>query len=151
MRTGTLICLLVIGRCSFVNPDDESNRPFSSTRCTHPVADSLDMTAIFGAWDWLSSSGGLAGSTFTPENTGDTARASFRANCKFELVQNESVLVQAQFVITAQGDTVLNRVQPDSSLVPLFGIRFASADVLVLTDPCVDCFTHAFQRNRSVR
>jgi hypothetical protein len=54
---------------------------------------------INGKWRWVKSVGGIAGSTLTPQSTGNNFRDEFYADSTFKRFENDSLISQGRFSI----------------------------------------------------
>jgi hypothetical protein len=103
---------------------------------------------LVGSWEWVASTGGIAGMTRTPESTGETLTLRILENDSVELVRDGELERTVRFSLTATGDPLTYSVAYDQ---PLFGFAtqtasLSEADVLLLTDPCCDGFEYRFLR-----
>ena len=111
---------------------------------TDPISQQLE-----GDWDWVESSGGIAGMTHTPASTGETMRLSFSATGIVELVR-DGVLAAATTYVTelaADGGSPVVRYGQSLHGFEVQTVAFDGDDVLVLIDPCCDGFTFRFSRS----
>jgi len=107
-----------------------------------------DFARILGRWDWVESSGGIAGVTLTPASTGHEMSLQFLPVGQVRLFEDGSLVrtVGYELLGDAQGDSV------EVAYVPaLWGFdsqtaTFPGGDELVLTDPCCDGFTYRWTR-----
>jgi hypothetical protein len=104
--------------------------------------------ALIGKWSWLYSSGGFAGTTVTPQSTGEIKMIEFDRDNNYRLYINDILIKETKYKVE-KGKTITSQ---DS--VPIlqntFGFRqsisFKTSDTLILFDECYDCFEHRFQR-----
>jgi len=101
---------------------------------------------ILGSWDWEESSGGIAGTTITPESAGYTMTLEFTGSGEVEMVRGD-VVASSGYRIVLTDDGNAERIVYDVSL-----LGFDTQEVtfvagrLVLTDPCCDGFSYRFVR-----
>lgn len=108
-----------------------------------------DAPQVSGSWRWVSSSGSIAGRTFTPATESYQVRYEFSGN-QLRAFRNDSLI--ATSLITVTDDEIT--FQP-SFRAFVFGyqgdtqtVEVLEGDTLVLSDPCCDLFTHRFVRVR---
>jgi hypothetical protein len=103
---------------------------------------------LVGNWNWVSTSGGIAGSLSTPETTGETRRVEFDDNSNFRYYVNDILKSDHTFKIEKSRSITGN----DSALIaysllsPRQSIMFRGSDTLILFDECFDCYEHYFIR-----
>jgi hypothetical protein len=107
-----------------------------------------DLPRILGRWDWVESSGGIAGVTLTPESTGQTMLLQFLPVGQVRLFEDGSLTrtVGYQVLGDAQADSTEVAYQPALWGFASQTATFPSDDELVLTDPCCDGFTYRWVR-----
>ena len=102
---------------------------------------------LHGEWEWVGSSGGIAGVTVTPATEGYTVRFGFSGN-QVNVFRNDSLKTTALF--TVRGDEVT--YQPSISVFRFDGgidmqtFVDLPGDTIALRDPCCDRFDHRFVR-----
>jgi hypothetical protein len=100
-----------------------------------------------GEWEWIGSSGGIAGRTVTPESEGYTVHFTFNGN-EVQIFRNDSL--RATSLFTVRGDEVT--YQPSISVFGFDGgidtqtFVDLPGDTISLRDPCCDRFDHHFVR-----
>jgi hypothetical protein len=100
-----------------------------------------------GEWEWVGSSGGIAGRSVTPASEGYTVRFAFSGN-QLNIFRNDSLRTTALF--TVRGDEVT--YQPSISVFGFDGgidtqtLVDLPGDTIMLNDPCCDRFSHRFVR-----
>ena len=106
-----------------------------------------DAEILSGNYEWIRSSGGIAGSTLTPASENYRVRFSFSGN-QVTAFRNDSL--KATSTVTVRGNEVT--YQPSISVFGFDGgidvqtIRVLSGDTIALADPCCDRFEHLFVR-----
>lgn len=119
----------------------------SASACAQGTGpDSFDR--ILGRWDWVESSGGIAGVTQTPASTGHSMLLQFLPVGQVRLFEDGALVrtVTYSALEDASGDFVDVAYNP-----PLMGFAsqtatFPTDGELVLTDPCCDGFTYRYVR-----
>jgi hypothetical protein len=114
--------------------------------CTSASTDP-DADLLSGNYEWVRSSGGIAGVTMTPASENYRVRFSFSGN-QVTAFRNDSL--KATSTVTVRGDEVT--YQPSISVFVFDGgidvqtIRKLPGDTIALADPCCDRFEHVFVR-----
>jgi hypothetical protein len=123
--------VIILGSCSKEN--------ITSTRVS---------SGLTGEWNWVYSSGGFAGTTYTPKSTGETRSIEFDTNGVFRSYVNNILSAETKYrlvksrSIYSQDSALL--IFRESSMPQNFKIR--SNDTLILMDECFDCFDHLYTR-----
>lgn len=101
---------------------------------------------IAGQWEWVESTGGIAGMTLTPASTGETRELRFDRE-RVESYRNDTLVVSQRYTMALVAGTQRWRIDYldagsafDSQMAELLG------DTLVLTDPCCDGFISRYRR-----
>ena len=103
---------------------------------------------MIGNWNWLSTSGGIGVSLYTPENTGEIRRVEFDNKSNFRYYVNDILKSDHTFRIEKSKSITGN----DSALIAYNllssrqNIMFRGTDTLILFDECYDCYEHYFIR-----
>ncbi len=97
-----------------------------------------------GTWEWVTSSGSIAGRTFTPESEGYTLRLEFDGN-RVRAFRIDSLVGTSEGSFS--GDTI--RYSPALPAFVFSGLAEPQTisvigDTIVLTDPCCDLYQHRF-------
>ena len=107
-----------------------------------------DLPRILGRWDWVESTGGIAGVTLTPASTGHEMSLQFLPVGQVRLYEDGSLVRTVGYGVVGdpEADSVELTYQP-----ALWGFEsqtatFPSDLELVLTDPCCDGFTYRWVR-----
>lgn len=105
---------------------------------------------LFGEWEWVSSTGGFAGWTLTPESQGYTQSACFRSDSTFVFYKSDSLIAYGTFelrgtdhgrairYVPSMGNPLANGVGSQTVVV--------SDSTLHLIDPCCDMYHHIYRR-----
>jgi hypothetical protein len=105
---------------------------------------------LLGKWDWVESTGGLAGMIYTPKSTGNSKMLEFNDSICFYYVdaklQNKRKFEIKKIKYTNEIDSV-NMIEYDNSSI-LQQVTFRSNDTLVLIDNCFDCYVNVYKRKR---
>jgi hypothetical protein len=108
-----------------------------------------------GEWDWLISSGGIAGATYTPESVGYSEHIAFTSDSIFRMYRNDSLIMETRYHVIRStsiytADTVQLLVYDSLPIRQYFFFsnddRFGLTNVLNLADECDDCFLHEYVR-----
>ncbi|MDA0329186.1 MAG: hypothetical protein O2958_09285 [Gemmatimonadetes bacterium] len=105
---------------------------------------------LAGSWNWVESSGGIAGVTLTPASTGETMTLRFPSAGLVELIRNGAFVRSSTYTLTPvlEEDSFGIEYEP-----PLLGFETQTGtllrgDTLVLADGCCDGFVYRWVRAR---
>ena len=103
---------------------------------------------IVGQWEWIESTGGIAGMTLTPASTGETRALRFDSE-RVSSFRNDSLVATQRYTLALVAGTdtwTIDYLDAGSA----FEMQTAElrADTLVLTDPCCDGFVSRYLRDR---
>lgn len=145
MRTAKRMGLL--GWCCLV---------FSAAAACAPRASPQTPDFLFGSWQWVESTGGIAGTTITPRQAGIAVRYRFERDGSLEVFHNPGDVTYTRFTVAEQPGLggapprpVLRYKDPVNVLPPPVSeqfFRLTAPDTLVLTDSCADCYQHTLAR-----
>jgi hypothetical protein len=106
-------------------------------------------TSLIAKWNWISSCGGIAGITYTPQSTGEVRIIEFDVNNNYKYYVNDILKSESKFDIKK----FISITNHDSTLMVLIDQRpirqsiwFHSSDTLILFEECFDCFEHYYTR-----
>lgn len=118
-------------------------------RETSPVSPAS--SGIYGTWQWVKSTGGIAGTEQTPGTTGYTVVLVFTADGTYKYYRNTTLIETAHFTIRREQVTgypnmidVIHYEHEESHISQ--AISFNGKDTLNLGDLCIDCFGHQYIR-----
>ena len=104
---------------------------------------------IYGLWEWKLSVGSLTGIQLTPESVGFTRSVEFNRDGTFRSFINGTVVESGRFSVDT-GQSELNGI---IYLMIRFGlgqpmksIRYLDQHIMILTEECIDCFTHTYEK-----
>mgnify|MGYP001061663066 CR=1 FL=1 len=105
-------------------------------------------TSIVGEWSWIKSSGGLAGITYTPENTGEIRKLVISSD-SMKYFSNDNLIMKLEYKIKTvdmhnESREMIIR-ESDDTFRQFFEIN---QDELILTDYCDDCFVNEYKRSK---
>ncbi|MBS1525077.1 MAG: hypothetical protein JST19_05475 [Bacteroidetes bacterium] len=114
----------------------------------------VDINKIYGTWDWLSSSGGFAGGTETPQNT--HTRMSLKiTNGTMYSYRNDTLVSQRNFVVVKAKSFIVTQAGTDSSYFIHFTpqsldqqIMAAQSNSLTLAEVADDGFISGYVRRK---
>jgi hypothetical protein len=111
----------------------------------------VDINKIYGKWDWIGSSGGFAGTTYTPESEHQTRMLTITSDNKMYLYTNGNLISQKQFTVGKgksylTGDTAYIIHYTPASFDDV--ILTAKNDTLVLANDGADGFTAGYVRHK---
>lgn len=108
--------------------------------------DSQTLDNLIGKWEWVKSSGGIAGVTKTPENTSSEIMVEFTTE-KFIKFMNGDTIQEISYKIEI-GKSI--RKTEDTNLIIYEDGRIQSYEIngstLLLFDECYDCFQNEYIR-----
>lgn len=120
---------------------------------TAPEKDELPQ-ALFGTWSWIRSTGGIAGTTRTPESEGYTQTLTFTAPNQIELFRDgvAAAATTFEFVpLTAAGSAIRSAQLLYARSLTGFSeqwVEIIEGGNLVLSDPCCDGFASEWSREQ---
>lgn len=100
---------------------------------------------VIGNWEWVSSTGGYAGQTSTPQTTHKTQQMQVTSDSVFHYERGELRIAEAYRLIRAKSQ--LSNEEGwmlEGSDRRVFVVRKDSS--LILMEDCWDCFTHTYHR-----
>ena len=100
-------------------------------------------TNIIGQWNWIKSTGGIAGSTYTPESTGENKRLIITSD-SIKYFTNDNLVSKVKYTIELRDiyGEIRELIVPD----PLGITQFfeLNENKLTLIDYCNDCFVNEY-------
>lgn len=109
--------------------------------------------SLTGNWQWVSSSGSIAGITVTPESSGKTMEIEFTQDMVFNKYVDNQLVYTSPYVIQLKDSIIqFTTLALFESLGPGFDhqveqqFRLINNNSLLLLDPCCDNFTFEFER-----
>lgn len=120
-----------------------------------------DLEKLFGKWEWLESSGGIAGRSMNPSTTGHPRTVEFTKNGLYKVYEKDKLLYKIEYSISVStpANSLSNKVflikyknasryqKNTGSMIPQ-SLRFIATDTLYLVDWCADCFGHSYARKK---
>jgi hypothetical protein len=106
-------------------------------------------SALAGKWNWVYSSGGFAGQTYTPKTEKKTIRIEYDTNSIYRYYVNDTLKSETHYQLVKgrsiySQDSTLIIVNNLSSIRQSFAVLHS--DTLILRDECYDCFEHLYTR-----
>jgi hypothetical protein len=103
---------------------------------------------IEGTWNWIDASGGIAGTTQTPETAGYTQQMRFVGSGTLELYRDGALHASTGYSIVPATTMESEMVTYDQSILgfEMQAVSFDGPDVLFLADGCCDGFSYRFER-----
>jgi len=105
---------------------------------------------IVGTWQWIESTGGIAGVTRTPASTGESIRAIFTSKGTYQKYVNNQVEIDATYSME-EGPTIysteLGNIMHYTGEAFAHSVVISTMDTLLIRDECYDCFIHTFVRD----
>ena len=102
--------------------------------------------SLVGNWQWVSSSGGIAGTLETPASTGDSQRLEI-SETSVKRYRNGVLEFNIMYVIESQESQLFN--EPRNMMIQENGFRqviVLNGNRLLLIGDCNDCFTSEYIR-----
>jgi len=119
--------------------------------CNKENTSSVISTSLTGEWNWISSTGGIAGIKYTPETTGEKRRITFDTDSVFRFYRNDTLKIECKYhllkVPTSDGLDSTKLVSYTYTTIRQY-YEVQSDGVLVLSDDCMDCFMSQYKRIR---
>lgn len=120
---------------------------YSMGGCTYSDEKEID-NAILGSWKWVNSSGGFAGTTDTPESTGESRRVVFEENGGVAFYENGEISIQSTFTCGLEKTIIAKEKHPvvyiEGSF--MYAYSFSSTGRLILYDNMIDGYTHIYEK-----
>ena len=105
-----------------------------------------ETSKIIGTWEWVSSTGGIAGVIHTPITTGDSIQVVFTASGVYQRIVNGVTEIDAPYSIE-KGSTIYSTEMGDIMHYTgetIVNSLVTSSDTLLLREECFDCFIHTY-------
>ena len=100
----------------------------------------IPVTNIVGTWNWISSTGGIAGVTETPEATGKTIQLMITQD-SFRTYENGELTSESNYTIETKESLLYGELREMIILEDGFcKMIIRNGNKLVLVDDCYDCF-----------
>ena len=104
---------------------------------------------LYHRWEWVQSSGGIAGVVQTPQSEGYTRAIDFTENGFFTVFQDNAVVISSTYTII-RAQSILDNQQYDMIVFDNTLLESAilqlSGDTLTLREEVFDGFTHTYRR-----
>jgi hypothetical protein len=117
---------------------------FSIWSCS--VNDEKTTAEIVGTWNWIGSSGGIAGTTETPESTGDERKLVISKD-SIKSYSNGALNSKTTYTVETRESLLFN--EPRKMIISENGFKQIidfDGDDLVLIGDCNDCFTIGYKK-----
>ena len=136
MKKLILIFVLTLGIISCNSDDEAQDEALDEVQFV--------FTDLIGKWDWISSSGGIAGITHTPESTGDVRKLEISSNT-FKIFTNGSLSFESNYTIELRESQTSGEQREliviENGINQLFD---RDDNKLLLFDQCSDCFVSVY-------
>ncbi|MDJ1473473.1 hypothetical protein [Xanthocytophaga flava] len=121
-----------------------------STNSVSPV-EKYSSTNLVGRWVWVKSTGGFAGTTYTPESTNTTMELEFTSDSHKRVYKNGQLISDLTYHIVQ--DTSMYTGKPGPLIEydqegQRVSYDFEKGD-LILADECYDCFVSRYTHKAS--
>jgi len=113
--------------------------------------DALDEKEMYGAWQWVQSSGGLLGNTLTPENIKLSKKIVLTKDHVIMYYANDSITLKQNYQIQNEKSIFsqsLQSVLRISGMIKTQTISMTGQDTLLLRDNVYDGYAHVYVRLR---
>ncbi|WP_347839774.1 hypothetical protein [uncultured Draconibacterium sp.] len=112
------------------------------------VDDSPEANDIMGSWNWLSSTGAIAGITLTPKDTGENIVFEFTTDSVFRQYRNDTLVSDTNFSIITS-TSIYNHEQ--TKMIEISGsfrrsFSFSTSGELILSDEVYDGYISRYKR-----
>jgi len=101
---------------------------------------------LFGQWNWISSSGGITGTTQTPETTGEIRKLEISSHV-IKSYLNGRLNSEIRYTIETRNSLLYNEpremIVQNNDVLLIFDLN---ENELVLTGDCNDCFSSTYVR-----
>jgi len=117
---------------------------FSIWSCS--VNDEKTTSEIIGTWNWTGSSGGITGTTETPESTGDERKLEISKD-SIKSYLNGELNLKTKYTVEIRESLLFN--EPRKMIISGNGFNQIidfNVDTLVLSGDCNDCFTSEYKK-----
>ena len=127
-------------------PDKIVRTLYILTHLRKPTPDMAVVGKVFGSWEWVQSSGGIAGRIVTPETEGYTKTAHFRNDWTYKEERNDTTFLETTYQAYKDtvGNSTFNMLQING-WEPMAIINVTDS-TLELMDECIDCYLHSYRR-----
>jgi len=104
-------------------------------------------TTIVGQWQWLKTTGGFMGATYTPKSKGyGHYTISFSSEFNYSEMREDTIVYSGTYSLTKNNDkTVLQLHAPGITTFDK-NVTIQNNDTLILMDQCFDCFISTYKR-----
>lgn len=107
--------------------------------------------SLYGTWNWVASSGGLAGVEKSPASEGYNQVLEISESGVYSVFRNDTLVYESNFSIVEQE----SQIQNESRLMLTFengeildqSFFIEGSDTLILVEECWDCFAHEYVRD----
>ncbi len=119
---------------------------FCSFSC-NVTSPTITANKIIGSWRWLESCCGWGGDLRTPESTGHNIEVRFTSTNNYyqyidHILERDTYYSISQKNIWGTELQEVIKIDNDDEMI----IQFNTADTLLLTDTCIDCYRHIYVR-----
>jgi len=103
---------------------------------------------IVGQWEWIRSTGGIAGQVLTPDSAGVPGRHfNFNSDYTFSFFRADTLVQTGTYSLEEKDENIIidyNTEKEDFSLNQR--VKFKGNDTLILADECYDCYINTYIR-----
>ncbi len=121
--------------------------------CTHTTSVGPVAAEITGSWQWVVSTGGIAGIMRTPASVGYTRKAVFLPDGMYKEYRNDTLVRAVRFMLVREQTPFHSGLSDvihyaDRATVLPQEVTLEGTDTLRLADLCIDCYIHTYSRIR---
>lgn len=118
------------------------------TSCGLFGGEDFDESMVYGQWEWISSTGGVAGETLTPDTPGFSEKQLyFTEDHRFSIFKAGTLSVSGFYTInTTSHNASIEYEANDDTVMAVQKIEFFTPDSLLLRDYCFNCYRHTYRR-----
>ena len=118
-----------------------------NTGCKKDKNEDENSNPLFGKWEWVTSSGGIAGQIITPGSVGYTVTLEYTANGQYYYYKNDTLTISDIYTIKATTnnnpfDYIIE--YGDSNSYPDQFLNLPENNTLRLIDNCLDCYDNVY-------
>jgi hypothetical protein len=110
------------------------------------IPDTVVVHKLIGDWEWVQSSGGIAGHIITPATEGYTKTVHFQSDWTYKEERDDTTFLETTYRVYKEntGNVMVHVVQiDDSEPLDIIGVTDSTLD---LADRCLDCYLHSYRR-----
>ncbi len=128
----------------------------STTACSKIDLPEPEHELLLGEWEWVESSGGINGEVITPSTKGFNKTIEYKEKGVFKVYKDNKKTTEHLFTIE-KGPSIYSSEEEYQinyykklKKIGIIGhhFSFVGNDTLLLSDECMDCYSHVYARKR---